>query len=48
MKRGKAEFKSRSKSGLKKGIAQTRQGDQGINQKRLKVWLKKLLAMLKS
>ena len=48
LKKGKIELKNGSKCGLKKTIAQTRQCDQSKNQKRLKVWLKKLLALLKS
>ena len=48
LKKGKIELKNGSKCGLKKTVAQTRQCDQSRNQKRLKVWLKKLLAMLKS
>ena len=48
LKKGKIELKNGSKCGLKKTVAQTRQCDQSKNQKRLKVWLKKLLAMLKS
>ena len=54
LKKGKMELKHGSICGLKKIVAQTRlvaqtrQCDQSRNQKRLKVWLKKLLAMLKS
>ena len=48
LEKGKIELKNGSKCGLKKTVAQTRQCDQSRDQKRLKVWLKKLLAMLKS
>ena len=48
LKKGKAEMKERCKSGLK-NIAQTKQGNQRLNQKKLKVWLKKIIvAILKS
>ena len=41
-------MKERCKSGLK-NIAQTKQGNQRLNQKKLKVWLKKIIvAILKS
>ena len=45
LKKGKTELKNGSKCGLKKTIAQTRQCDQSRNQKRLKLWLKKLLVI---
>ena len=48
LKKGKTEMKNGRKCSLKKTVTQTRQCDQSRNQKRLKVWLKKLLAMLKS
>ena len=46
LKKGIAEMKERCKSGLKKNIAQTKQGNQSLNQKKLKVWLKKIIAAI--
>jgi len=46
--KGKTKLTKGSKCGLKKTIAQKKQCDQSRNQKRLKVWLKKLLVILKS
>lgn len=37
LKKGKAEMKERYKSSLMKNIAQTKQGNQSLNQKKLKV-----------
>ena len=48
LKKGKTKLTKGSKCGLKKTMAQTKQCDQSRNQKRLKVWLKKLLVILKS
>ena len=46
LKKGIAKMKERCKSGLKKNIAQTKQGNQSLNQKKLKVWLKKIIAAI--